>query len=121
MTPEKLGQVENPRWPLLLEKSYSNKITFSRTVKYIWTTKVCMQHQWDLVVFKITKKKQKTAELGHNDLLSVYKSNFAQMPISRENMNLFWSDLTKIVPELNFFKFKQMDYPRLSPRAFKIA
>ena len=40
------------------------------------------------LVFKIvknTKKKKKTAEIGHSDLLSVYKSNFAQKPISQEN------------------------------------
>ena len=28
------------------------------------------------------KKKKSTAELGHSYLLSVYKSNFAQMPVS---------------------------------------
>ena len=36
------------------------------------------------LVFKIEKIKKSTTELGHSDLLSVYKSNFAQMPISQE-------------------------------------
>ena len=31
-------------------------------------------------------KKKSTAELGHSDLLSVYKSDFTHMPKSQENM-----------------------------------
>ena len=34
------------------------------------------------------------------------------MPVSQENMNVFWSDLIKMVPKLNYFKFMQLDYPR---------
>ena len=30
-------------------------------------------------------KKKSVAELGHNDPLSVYKSYFAEMPISQKN------------------------------------
>ena len=49
-------------------------------------------------MFKIVKLKKSVAELGHSDLLSVYKSNFAQMPISQENMNVLWSDSITMVP-----------------------
>ena len=56
--------------------------------------------------------KKSTAELGHSDLLSVYKSNFAQMPISQENMNVFWSDSITMVPERNHFIFMQINNPR---------
>ena len=57
----------------------------------------------ETLVFKIVKMKKKiTAELGHSDLLSVYKSDFAQVPISQKNMNVFWSDLITIVLESNY-------------------
>ena len=62
-------------------------------------------------VSKIMKKKS-TAELGHSDILSVYKSSFAQMPISLENMTVFWSDLITMVPEWNHFIFMQIDYQK---------
>ena len=62
------------------------------------------------------KIKKNTAEQGHSDLPCVYKSNFAQMPISRENMNvLFSSDLIRMVPKWNCFMFMQIDYPRWPP------
>ena len=32
------------------------------------------------------EKKTSTAELGHSDLFSLYKSSFAQMPISQERI-----------------------------------
>ena len=66
------------------------------------------------LVLKIIKLKESTAELGHSDLLSVCKSSFAQMPISQENMNVFF---VTIVPEWNYFKFMQMGYPRWPPGA----
>ena len=47
-------------------------------------------------MFKIVKLKKSVAELGHSDLLNVYKSNFAQ--ISQENMNVLWSDSITMVP-----------------------
>ena len=53
-------------------------------------------------------KKKITAELGHSNQMSVYKSNFAQMPISQENMNVFWSNLITMVAEWNHFIFVQM-------------
>ena len=62
---------------------------------------------------KINKKKQK--QYGHSDLLCVYKSNFAQMQIYRENVNVFCSDLITMVPKWNYFIFMQIDYPRLPP------
>ena len=34
-------------------------------------------------------KSKSTAEVGHSSLLSVYKSSFAQMPVSQENINMF--------------------------------
>ena len=61
--------------------------------------------------------KNSTVELGHSDLLRVYKSNFAQMPISQENMNVFWSDSITMVPEWNHFIFMQIDNARWPPGA----
>ena len=69
------------------------------------------------LVFKIVKIEKSTVELGHTDLLSVYKSNFAQMSISQENMNVFWSDLITMVSEWNYFIFMQIDNPRWLPGA----
>ena len=40
---------------------------------------------------------------------------FAQMPISRENVNVFCSDLITMVPKWNYFIFMQIDYPRWPP------
>ena len=34
------------------------------------------------------------------------------MPISQENMNVFWSDSITMVPEWNHFIFLQIDNPR---------
>ena len=62
--------------------------------------------------FQKCKNKKSTAELGHSDLLSVYKSSFAQMPISQENINVFCSDLITVIPEWNYFIFMQIYYPR---------
>ena len=61
------------------------------------------------------KKKKNTAKKGHSDLLCVDKSNLAQMPISRENVNVFCSDLITMVPKWNHFIFMQIDYPRWQP------
>ena len=62
-------------------------------------------------------KKKSTAELGHRDILSVYKSNFAQMPISQENMNVYLTDSITMVPEWNHNIFMQIDNPRWPPGA----
>ena len=45
------------------------------------------------------------------------KSNFAQIPISQENMNVFWSDSITMVAKWNHFIFMQTDYPRWLPGA----
>ena len=37
------------------------------------------------------------------------------MPISRENVNVFCSDLITMVPKWNYFIFMQIDYPRWPP------
>ena len=37
------------------------------------------------------------------------------MPISRENVNVFCSDLITMVPTWNYFIFMQIDYPRWPP------
>ena len=37
------------------------------------------------------------------------------MPISRENLNVFCSDLISMVPKWNYFIFMQIDYPRWPP------
>ena len=76
-----------------------------------------MDHKWTLGIQNYKNKKKSTAELGHGDLLSVYKSNFAEMPISQENMNVFWSDLITMVPESSYFIFMQIDYSRWPPGA----
>ena len=62
-------------------------------------------------------EKKSTAELGHSDLFSVCKSSFAQMPISQENMNVFWSDSITMVAEYNHFMLMQIDNPRWLPGA----
>ena len=57
------------------------KLTFfSRMAWYIWLI-FRMKHKWDLAI-EIKLKKKMVAELGHSDLLPVYESNFAEMPIS---------------------------------------
>ena len=75
-----------------------------------------MEHQWNLCVQNY-KNKKSIAEIGQNDLLSVYKSSFPEMPISQENMNAFWSDFITVAHELIFFIFMQMGYPRWPPGA----
>ena len=60
-------------------------------------------------------KQKTTAELDHSDLLSISKSNFAQMPISQEYMNVFWSDSITMVPELNDFIFMQEPLDEIGP------
>ena len=37
------------------------------------------------------------------------------MPIYRENINAFCSDLITMVPEWNYFIFMQIDFPRWPP------
>ena len=60
-------------------------------------------------------KKKSTAELSDSDLLSVYMSSFAQMPIAQENMNVFWSNSITMVPDWNHFIFMQINNPRWPP------
>ena len=72
---------------------------FSRTISYNWL-EICFEREWNLGI-QNCKIKKKTAELGHSDLLSVYKSSFAQMPTSQENINVFWPDSTTVVLEWN--------------------
>ena len=78
---------------------------FSRTIRFNNSPETLVEPQ---LVFKIIKNKKKsTVELGHSDLLSVYKSSSAHIPISRENMNVFCSDLITMVPEWSYFIFMQ--------------
>ena len=42
------------------------------------------------------------------------------MPISQENMNVFWSDSITMVAEWNHFMFMQIDNPRWLPGAVTI-
>ena len=108
-----MGQVKNPRWPPLL-KIANNKYTSSPEPLGI----IGYEFAWNIIgtlVFKIVKIKKSITELDHSDLLSVYKSNFAQMPISQENMNVFWSDLITMVSDWNYIKIMQTDLPRWSP------
>ena len=39
-------------------------------------------HYWDLAFENCQNEKKNVAELGYSDLLPVYESNFAEMPIS---------------------------------------
>ena len=89
-----LGQVKNPRWPPLLKIAKTTKPTSSAEPIGIIGYKVV----WNIsgtLVFKIVKIKKSIAELGHSDILSVYKASFAQMPISQENMNAFGQILSQ--------------------------
>ena len=98
------------------KNSKNNKINFfSITIRYTcnWLL-ICLENKWNL---DIQNCKKKVAALGHSDLLSVYKSKFAQIPICQENMNVFWSDLITMVPEWNHFIFMQIDNPRWPPGA----
>ena len=70
-----------------------------------------MEYQWNKGRKNCVNKKKSIAKLDHSDLLSVYKSDSALMPISRENMNVLVRFL-----ELNIFKFRQMDHPRWPQR-----
>ena len=63
-----------------------------------------MEDQQNRGIRNCKNKKKITAELGHSDLFGIYKSSFAQMPISKENMNVNWSDLITMFPEKNPFK-----------------
>ena len=112
----KLGQVQNPRWPPLLKIAKTTKQTSSQKPLGI----ISCQFAWRVrgtLVLKIVKIKKSTAELSHSNILSVYKSNFAQVPISQDNTNVFGSDLITMVPEWNHFIFMQIDNPRLLPGA----
>ena len=107
-----LGQVKNPRWPRLLKIAKITKSTSSPVPIGI----IGYKFTWNLGI-QNCKSKKITAELGHRDLLSVYKSNFTQMPISQENMNVYLSDSITMVPEWNHFIFMQIDNPRWPPGA----
>ena len=48
---------------------------------YIWLL-FCRKKLWDLAFENYQNKKKTVAELGPSDLLPVYESNFAEMPIS---------------------------------------
>ena len=54
---------------------------------------------------KLLKQNKSTAEFGHSDILSVHKSSLSQMPNSKENMNIFWSDSNTMVPKWNYVVF----------------
>ena len=47
----------------------------------------------------------------------VVKSIFAPVPISQENVNVFWSASITVVAEWNHFMFMQIDNPRWLPGA----
>ena len=46
------------------------------------------QYYYDLGFQNYQNEKKSVAELGHSDLLSVYESSFAKMPISRETLQI---------------------------------
>ena len=101
----KIGSGRISKMAAVTKNSKINKINFfSRTIGY--------KFSWNIsgtLVFNIVKKNK--AELGHSDLLSIYTSNFAQMPTSQEKMNVFWSDSITMVPKWNYFIFMQIDNP----------
>ena len=81
--------MKNLRWPPLLQIANTTKKTFFPELLGI----ICYKFAKNLsetLVFKIVKMKKSKAEFSRSDLLSVYKYNCAQMPVSQENMNVFW-------------------------------
>ena len=80
----------------LVKNSKTIKIDFfCRTTWYIWL-KFCIQHWWDLDFQNYRNKKVSVAELGHSDLLPVYKS-CAKMQISPKTLNRVWSHLIRMI------------------------
>ena len=58
--------------------SKNNKISyFLRTIRYLICYKFCMEYEWNLGIQNCKNIKKSTAKLGHSDVLSVHKSNFA--------------------------------------------
>ena len=79
---------------VVTKNSKNNKINFFAAERPEPLGIIAYTFSWTInatLVFKLVKieKKKSTAELGHSDLLSVNTSNFAQMPISQENINGF--------------------------------
>ena len=72
-------------------------------------SKSCLGNNSKTTEANLTKLHRK---IEHNEF--VYKCSFAQIPISRENMNVFCSLIT-MVPKWNYFIFMQIDYPRWPP------
>ena len=110
----KLGQVKNPSWPPLLKIAKTTKSTSSPEPLGI----IGYKFGWNIsgtLVYKIIEIKKNPQQIGHSDLRCVYKSSFAQMPISQENMNVFWSDSITMVPEWNHFILMQINNPRWWP------
>ena len=62
------------------KNSKTNKINFFSMAWYIWLI-FCMKHKYDLAFENYQIEKKLVAELGHSDLLLIYESNFAEMPI----------------------------------------
>ena len=87
---------------VVTKNSKNNKINFFAAERPEPLDIIAYKFSWTInatLVFKLVKiEKKSTAELGHIALLSVNTSNFAQMPISQENIDVFWSDLIIIVP-----------------------
>ena len=107
----KIGSGQESMMAAVTKNSKNNKINFFfRTIRFFWL-QICLEHKWNLGIQNCKNKQKTTSELGQSNQLSVYKSNFAQMPISQENMNLFWSDSITMVPEWNLFIFMQIDNP----------
>ena len=59
------------------KNSKINKINFFSRMAWYIRLIFCMKHQWNHAFENYKMKK-----LGHSDLLPVYESNFAEMPIS---------------------------------------
>ena len=68
----------------VINNNKTNKIIFSPE-----RLKFCMTHYWDPGSRNNQNKKKTAAELGHRDLLSVYESRFAKIPICQEPLNRF--------------------------------
>ena len=67
------------------KNSETKQIIFFFRTTYKWL-QFHMAHYWDSGFQNYQNEKKSVVELGHTDLLSVYESSFAKMPISQETI-----------------------------------
>ena len=57
-----------------------------------------MEYQWNVGI-ENCKNKKKNPQQNKVTMTYLVFTGVAQMPISQENMNVFWSDLITVIPE----------------------